>query len=336
MTARSSEPRLTLPPRSPRLALLCVLLLTACGACGLKPASAFIPAVEPGSIRPIPSFENATLRVTSKEFTEQLILGKIAVLALTAAGAEVEDHTNVQGSVTARKSITGGDNDISWEYTGTGWINYLGQENPLPDPQKQFEAVRELDLKKNNVAWLAPPAPGNNTYTMVVTKENQREYGLKTLSDMSEVPVSARTFCVEAEFFSRNDGLRGMLKTYGLEYGSSVPRGNVLQMSAGVVYNSAAQGKCTFGEAYETDARIQSLGLYPLVDDKKFFPNYNPAVTVREPVLRDHPELATIFAKISPKLTTTVLRDLNSKVDVEGRDPVFVARDWMREQGFIR
>jgi osmoprotectant transport system substrate-binding protein len=320
--------------------LACVLLLSvlACGAagCGLKPASAFIPAVQPAGIRPIPAFENATFRVTSKEFTEQLILGKIAVLALTAAGAEVEDHTNVQGSVTSRKSITGGDNDISWEYTGTGWINYLGQQDPLPDPQRQFEAVRDLDLKKNDVAWLAPPAPGNNTYTMVVTRETQRKYGLKTLSDMSRVPVSARTFCVEPEFFSRNDGLRGMLRTYGLEYGATVPRGNVLQMSSGVVYNSTAQGKCAFGEAYETDARIQSLGLHPLVDEKKFFPNYNPAVTVRAPVLRDHPELAAVFAGISPKLTTTALRDLNSKVDVEGRDPVFVARDWMREQGFIR
>jgi osmoprotectant transport system substrate-binding protein len=314
------------PAQRARAALLCALLLTACGAagCGLKPASAFIPAVEPGGIRPIPSFENATFRVTSKEFTEQLILGKIAVLALVAAGAEVEDHTNVQGSVTSRKSITGGENDLSWEYTGTGWINYLGQEDPLPDPRRQFEAVRD------------PPAPGNNTYTMVVTQKTQRKYGLKTLADMSKVPVSARTFCVEPEFSSRNDGLRGMLQTYGLSYGSTVPRGNVFQMSAGVVYNSTAEGKCTFGEAYETDARIQSLSLYPLVDNKKFFPNYNPAVTVREPVLRDHPELAGIFAKISPKLTTSVLRDLNSQVDVEGRDPVFVARDWMRDQGFIR
>ncbi|MEW2358715.1 glycine betaine ABC transporter substrate-binding protein [Spirillospora sp. NPDC029432] len=317
-----------------RLALLSTLLLLT--GCGLKPASAFIPAVEPAGIQPIPSFEDATFRVTSKEFTEQLILGKIAVLALTAAGAEVEDHTNVQGSITSRRSVTGGENDIAWEYTGTGWINYLGQEDPLPDPKQQFEAVRKMDLEKNRIVWLAPYAPGNNTYTMTVTRQNKQKYGLNTLSDMAKVPVAARTFCVEPEFSSRNDGLRGMLKTYGIPYGTAVPPGNIFQMSAGVVYNTTAEGKCMFGEAYETDARIQSLDLQVLADDKKFFPNYNPAVTVREPVLRAHPELAAIFAKIAPKLTTTVLRDLNSKVDVEGRDPVFVARDWMREQGLIR
>ncbi|MFC5750686.1 glycine betaine ABC transporter substrate-binding protein [Actinomadura rugatobispora] len=330
---RTHEP---VPGRGPLAALLaCVALLTLAG-CGLKPASAFVPDVEPGSIRPIPSFKDSTIRVTSKEFTEQLILGKIAVLALTAAGADVVDHTNVQGSVTSRKSVTTGENDLAWEYTGTGWINYLGQENPIPDPREQFEAVRDLDMKRNKIAWLAPPSPGNNTYTMVVTRDSQRKYGLRSLNDMAKVPAGQRTFCVESEFFSRNDGMRGMFQRYGLAYGSSVPAGNVRQMAAGVIYNATVRGSCVFGEAYETDGRIQALDLQPLTDDKRFFPNYNPAVVVREPVLRRHPELTALFAQISPKLSTAVLRDLNSRVDVGGEDPVFVARDWMRRQGLIR
>jgi osmoprotectant transport system substrate-binding protein len=314
-------------------ALAPVLALT---GCGLKPASAFIPHIEPAGIRPIPDLKDATIRVTSKEFTEQIILGKIAVLALTAAGANAVDHTNVQGSVTARKSITSGDNDLAWEYTGTGWITYLGQENPIPDPQKQFEAVRDLDMKRNHIAWLAPPAPLNNTYAMAVTTANQKRFGLTDLSDMAKVPAGQRTFCVDPEFFARNDGLRGMLKAYGLSYGSSVPATNVRQMSSGVVYNATSSGKCTFGEVFTTDGRIQALHLHVLGDSKHFFPNYNPAITVRDSVLRAHPELTGLFAKISPRLTTTVMRNLNSKVDVNGDDPVLVARDWMREQGLVK
>ncbi|KAB2386300.1 glycine betaine ABC transporter substrate-binding protein [Actinomadura montaniterrae] len=314
-------------------ALAPVLALT---GCGLKPASAFIPHIEPAGIRPIPDLKDATIRVTSKEFTEQIILGKIAVLALTAAGANAVDHTNVQGSVTARKSITSGDNDLAWEYTGTGWITYLGQENPIPDPQKQFEAVRDLDMKRNHIAWLAPPAPLNNTYAMAVTTANQKRFGLTDLSDMVKVPAGQRTFCVDPEFFARNDGLRGMLKAYGLSYGSSVPATNVRQMSSGVVYNATSSGKCTFGEVFTTDGRIQALHLHVLGDSKHFFPNYNPAITVRDSVLRAHPELTGLFAKISPRLTTTVMRNLNSKVDVNGDDPVLVARDWMREQGLVK
>ncbi|MEU9024185.1 glycine betaine ABC transporter substrate-binding protein [Actinomadura sp. NPDC048394] len=319
-----------------RLLAAALAPVLALAGCGLKPASAFIPHIEPAGIRPIPDLKDATIRVTSKEFTEQIILGKIAVLALTAAGANAVDHTNVQGSVTARKSITSGDNDLAWEYTGTGWITYLGQENPIPDPQKQFEAVRDLDMKRNHIAWLAPPAPLNNTYAMAVTTANQKRFGLTDLSDMAKVPAGQRTFCVDPEFFARNDGLRGMLKAYGLSYGSSVPATNVRQMSSGVVYNATSSGKCTFGEVFTTDGRIQALHLHVLGDSKHFFPNYNPAITVRDSVLRAHPELTGLFAKISPRLTTTVMRNLNSKVDVNGDDPVLVARDWMREQGLVK
>ncbi|TDD59600.1 glycine betaine ABC transporter substrate-binding protein [Actinomadura rubrisoli] len=337
------RPALASGRRSPRLAvgrrigaaLLCPVLL-ALGACGLKPASAFIPSVEPGSIQPIPGLKDARIRVTSKEFTEQLILGKIAVLALKAAGADPVDHTNAQGSVTFRKSITGGDNDLGWEYTGTGWITYLGREDPIADPQKQFDAVRDLDLKKNRIAWLAPPAPFNNTYAMAVTTAVQKRYNLRDLADMAKVPAPQRTFCLAPEFLARNDGFRGMLSAYGLSYGSSVPAGNVRQMTEGVIYRAVTDNRCTFGEVTTSDGRIQARDLHPLTDSRHFFPNYNPAITVREPVLRAHPELTALFAKISPRLTTNAMRELNSKVDVDGEDPVFVARDWMRDQGLIK
>lgn len=43
------------------------------------------------------------IAVGSKEFTEQLILGQIAVQALEAAGAKVEDRTNLVGPRGARR-----------------------------------------------------------------------------------------------------------------------------------------------------------------------------------------------------------------------------------------
>ncbi|WP_131737657.1 glycine betaine ABC transporter substrate-binding protein [Actinomadura roseirufa] len=326
-------------PRRALALLLCpvlLCLLPLASGCGLKPASAFIPRVEPAGIRPVPGLKGTKIRVTSKEFTEQLILGKIAVLALTAAGAKVADHTNAQGSVTFRKSITGGDNDLGWEYTGTGWITYLGRTDPIADPRAQFDAVRDLDLRENHIVWLAPPAPFNNTYALAVTAAAQRRYGLRDLADIAKLPSGQRTFCVAPEFFARNDGFRGMLRAYGLSYGSTVPAGNVRQMSEGVIYQALGKGRCTFGEVTTTDGRLQALDLRPLSDGRTFFPNYNPAITVREPVLRRHPELTALFAEISPRLTTNVMRELNAKVDVKGGDPALVARDWLRSQGLVK
>ncbi|MEV1002924.1 glycine betaine ABC transporter substrate-binding protein [Nonomuraea sp. NPDC050202] len=315
--------------------LMAVLLLVAVTACGLRPASSFVPPVEPGSIRPVPGLEGARIRVTSKEFTEQLVLGKIAVLALTAAGADVADQTNVQGSVNARASLTRGDADLMWEYTGTGWITYLGQAKPIPDRTRQYEAVRDLDLRENGIVWL-PPAPLNNSYTIGVTRATAERYGLRKISDMTKVPVARRTFCVDHETFGRDDGFLGMLRGYGLTYGKEVPRGNVRRLSVGVLYNSVAGGQCTLGMVTTTDGRIKALDLVLLEDDRHFFPLYNAAVTLRRPVADAHPEIARIFAPISARLTDDVMRALNAQVDVDGDVPVLVARDWLRSQGFVK
>ncbi|MEV4225142.1 glycine betaine ABC transporter substrate-binding protein [Nonomuraea sp. NPDC049725] len=323
-----------------RLALLLMLVtvlvtvLVATAGCGLRPASAFIPPVGPGSIKPVPVLEGVRLQVTSKEFTEQLILGKIAVLALTVAGADVADRTNVQGSVNARRSLTRGDADLMWEYTGTGWITYLGRSDPITDAARQYEAVRELDLRRNDIVWL-PPAPLNNSYSMAVTRATATRYGMRTISDITRVPPERRTFCVDHETFGRSDGFLGMLRAYGLHYGTDVQPSKVRRVSTGVLYDSIASGQCTLGMVTTTDGRLEALHLALLEDDRHFFPLYHPSVTIRGPVAREHPEIARVFAPISAKLTDAVIRKLNAQVDVDGDVPVLVARDWLRSQGFI-
>lgn len=44
-----------------------------------------------------------------------------------------------------------------YEYTGTAWITYQGNGEPIADPQKQWVAVRRADLG-NGLTWL-PKAP---------------------------------------------------------------------------------------------------------------------------------------------------------------------------------
>lgn len=143
--------------------------------CGLRPATAYTPDVGPGSIQPLPDLPaRARLTVTGKNFTEQLILGKIGVIAAKAAGFQVDDLTNVPGSVPARQLMLTGDADMTWEYTGTAWLTYLGESEGIPDQQEQYEAVRDADAA-NGLAWLEP-APLNNTYALAVRSEAVEEY----------------------------------------------------------------------------------------------------------------------------------------------------------------
>jgi osmoprotectant transport system substrate-binding protein len=271
--------------------------------------------------------------VGSKEFTEQLILGQITLQALEAAGATVNDQIGLAGTVAARKALESGEIDMYWEYTGTGWITHLGHTDPIPDRQKQFEAVAKEDLEKNGIQWLSPPSPANNTYAMAVRSEAYDKLGVKKLSDFKQLieenPEEA-TVCVGTEFATRDDGLPGMEKAYGFKF----PSENVVKIDEGQIYQETDKGnRCNFGEVFATDGRIANLDLKVIEDDKSFFPIYNPALNVRKEAM--DPKLEKLFAPISEKLDTQTLQKLNAQVDVEGQLPEEVAEQWLSENGFV-
>lgn len=127
----------------------------------------------------------ASLTVGSKEFTEQLILGHLTKLALEEAGADVNDQIGLVGSTTVREALTSGEIDLYWEYLGTGWVTYLGNEEGIPDVQEQYEAVRDADVD-NGVSWLEP-TPFNNTYAIAMTDENADELGISSISEIMDL-----------------------------------------------------------------------------------------------------------------------------------------------------
>jgi osmoprotectant transport system substrate-binding protein len=319
-------------------AVLTVVAAVAClattAACGLGTAAGYTPSGElAGPVKDV-DLEGASLSVGSKNFTEQLILGKIAVILMKSAGADVTDLTNIPGSASARYAQVDGQVDMEWEYTGTAWISYLGHTKPIPEEQKQYEAVRDEDLKENGLVWLKP-APMNNTYGFATPTETLKKLGISKLSEIADLPPDQRTFCVESEFKNRNDGFEPMLKKYGLQLGKDVPQGNVKTLATGAIYAATDKGECNFGEIFTTDGRIKALDLTVLEDDRAFFPKYNVATVFRKEVLDEHPELKDLFAPVSAKLDDKTLIELNAQVDVDGRDPVDVAHDWLQKEGFL-
>lgn len=137
---------------------------------------------------PVPDgidLSGASLTVGSKEFTEQLILGHITKLALEEAGAEVHEQIGLVGSTAVREALTSGEIDLYWEYLGTGWITYLGNESGIPDAQEQYEAVRDADAA-NGITWLEP-APFNDTYAIAMTEERAEELDISRISQIRDL-----------------------------------------------------------------------------------------------------------------------------------------------------
>ncbi|MFD4559393.1 glycine betaine ABC transporter substrate-binding protein [Streptomyces sp. NPDC058469] len=316
-----------------RTCLLLAGTLVVVSGCGLTSGSPMVDDVSPGTIGKGEPLKGAHLTVTSKEFTEQLILGAMMGIAFEAAGADVLDRTAIQGSIGAREAVKSGDADGMYEYTGTAWITYLGNSKPITDPMKQWQAVRDADLK-NGLTWL-PPSALNNTYALAMNQANFKKYGTKTLSEVAALAKKdpgAVTLCVESEFANRADGLPGMEKAYGM----SLPAKNITQMDTGIIYTQVKKGSCTYGEVFTTDGRIKSMNLAVMADDKKFFPNYNAAPEINTKALKKWPAIAKVLDPVTKKLNNTVARTLNAKVDVDGEDPHQVALDWMKAEGLVK
>ena len=193
------------------IGLLVVLSVVAAGCSGGTTGGV---GNQGGGETPKVSLSGAEFTVGSKEFTEQLILGQIAIQALEARGATVKDKTGLPNTGAARKALESGEIDMYWEYTGTGWIVHLGHTDPIPDAKKQYEAVAEEDLEKNDIEWLTP-APANNTFAIAVRGEAVGILGTKSLSSLgvlSEVRPENVTLCAASEFLNREDGLPGLEK----------------------------------------------------------------------------------------------------------------------------
>ncbi|MBA3308608.1 MAG: glycine/betaine ABC transporter substrate-binding protein [Nocardioidaceae bacterium] len=274
--------------------------------------------------------------VGSKEFTEQLIVGSMAIQVLEDAGAEVEDKTGLVGTETVRTALTAGEIDLYWEYTGTGWTSHLGHDGTEApdDPQELFDKVAEEDLAKNKIKWFAL-ASFENTYAIATTAERANELGTTTLSDYAEVansnPADA-SLCAATEFLTRSDGWPGVEKTYGF----NLPTSEIVEVDLGLVFDQVPSGEeCSFGEVFSTDGRIPANDMTLLEDDKGFFVKYNLAMTADAQVFEQSPELEEIFTPIAEALSTETMQDLNAQVDEEGLPPEEVAQAWLEDNGFL-
>ncbi|NJC23735.1 osmoprotectant transport system substrate-binding protein [Arthrobacter pigmenti] len=270
----------------------------------------------------------AELIVGSKEFTESILLGQITAVALENAGAAVEDRTGISGSATVREALETGEVDMYWDYTGTGWVNILG--NTTTDvPEDLYAAVAEADAE-NGIAWLEP-ANFENTYRIAVPSSFAEENGLSTMSDaaayIQENPDDA-TVCAASEFINRDDGLPGLEEAYGFEFN------NVVELDLNLIYTQIGE-ECTFGEVFSTDARIVSNDLTVLEDDQEFFVEYQGALTLRQETLDEYPAIADIMAPISEALTDETMTELNGRIDNDGEQPRDVAEEWLESEGLL-
>ncbi|MDQ3580024.1 MAG: glycine/betaine ABC transporter substrate-binding protein, partial [Actinomycetota bacterium] len=229
---------------------------------------------------------------------------------------------------TVREALEAGEIDMYWEYTGTGWVNILGNDT-TDVPDDLFTAVAEADAE-NDIAWLEA-APMNDTYAIAVNASFAEENELETMSDAAayiQENSDEASICAASEFLNRDDGLPGLQTTYEVEFSE------VVELDLGLIYTQIGD-TCNFGEVFSTDGRILANELTVLEDDLEFFVPYNAALTMRQETLEEFPAIEEIMAPISEALTNEEITALNAAVDVDGETEEDVAAQWLEDNGFL-
>lgn len=273
------------------------------------------------------------LVVGSKNFTEQQILGQIMIQLLQAKGFTCEDKTGLGGTLVARKALENGQIDIYMEYTGTALVIMLKEKKIITDPKECYAVVKKADLERNGLVWL-PYMSFNNTYCLMMRKDDAAAKGIKTLSALSayvKANPDAIRFGTGPEFYARSDGYKPLQKKYDFKF----PRDKIIKMDDGLLYKALKDGQVDVAMGFATDGRIKGFDLVVLEDDLNYFPVYNPAPVVRKETAEEYPELESIFSALAEKLDTQTMTDLNYAVDSEHKSVADVAREWLKSVGLI-
>ncbi len=272
---------------------------------------------------------SGTVKVGTKDFTEEFIVGNMYKLLLEQAGAKVDYKENLGGTPVCQAAMQKGDIDLYPEYTGTGLATVLKQPTIGLTAQQTYDQVAKGYKDQFNFVWLAP-APMNDTQALAMTQAGSQKFGIKTISDMV-AKASQLTMIGPPEFQTREDGIPGIMKTYG-----NFTLKKYIPVDPGLKYQGLTNGQADVAVAFGTDGQIAADNLVVLQDDKNLFPISQITPVVRQQALDATPGIKAVLNAVSPLLTDKVMSTLNYEVDGKKREPADVAKEFLTTQGLLK
>jgi osmoprotectant transport system substrate-binding protein len=280
----------------------------------------------------------AAVVVSSKLSSESAMIGEMIRLLLEARGVPTLDRMTLGATPVVRKALLAGEIDVYVEYTGNAGLFFNDPGNPAwKDLRAGYELGARLDYAANHIVWLTP-ADASNAWALAVRHDVAVAQHLKTLSDFARwVSGGGAVMLVCSAEFANAGTLRSLERTYGFTLKSDqmiVLAGG--ETSATITAAAARTNGINTAMVYGTDGGIVAANLVVLEDDRHDQPVYAPVPTMREAVLREYPEVASIVQPLMRSLTRDKLQRLNARVQVNGEAAEAVAQEYLRAEGFIR
>jgi osmoprotectant transport system substrate-binding protein len=266
------------------------------------------------------------LRVGSKNFTEQVVLGEIIAQHLERRlHTTVERRLNLGGTLLAHQALLNREIDLYPEYTGTALAAVLKQPANT-EPADVLARVRSEYLRNFQVEWLDPLGIDNG-FVMVIRGADARQNRLETLSDAANGP-GGWAFGVGYEFQQRADGLAALDATYHLRW-----KGTPKSMDLGLLYKALEQNQVSMIAANATDGLLSKMDLKVMRDDKHAFPPYQVCIAARQDRMQEVPGLREALLELSGKFTNETMQRLNYQVDGEHLSVAKVAAQFLQQAG---
>jgi osmoprotectant transport system substrate-binding protein len=291
---------------SPRPALAAFLLAT------------LLSVVVAGSAQAAPP----TVVLGTKNFTEEFILGQLYKQALEAKGFKVSYKENIGSTELIDTALTSGKIDMYPEYTGV--IVQVVFHRPLSakTARATYQLAKKLQEKRGFT--LFNPTPFFDTDAIAVLKTTARKYKLKSVADLKK--VDGLTLAGLPEFRTRNTGLVGMKRIYGVKNADFIPLAGISP------YAALDSGKALAAAVFSTDPPLGAGSKYVVLKDPKHlfgFQNVAPVVS-KKLAAELGPKFRQTIDRVSAKLTTNAIIALNKAVIVGKRSPASVAKAFLQ------
>jgi osmoprotectant transport system substrate-binding protein len=283
-----------------------------------------------GAIQKDPANAKVTLKIGSKNFTEQRVLGEIFAQGLAAAGYKTSTDLNLADENTALKALKGGQISAYPEYTGTilgSFFNLPASKIPT-DPQKAYELAKSKFAPQKITEF--PPTPFTDSNEVAVLPATAKKYGLTNISDLSKV-ASKLVLYGTPECRQRLDCLLGLEKVYGLKFKKFVP------VSADQRHTVLLDKKADVSIVFTTDPQIKRNHEVLLKDDKHMFPPYQSTLLMKDATAKAAgADLAKVIDQLQKPLTDDAMQELDARVDLDKKTPAEVAKEYLSETGLVK
>ncbi len=255
-----------------------------------------------------PLLNAQVVRVGTKNFVEGYILGEIIAQILEGhESIHVERKFGLGGTGIVYQALINDEIDLYIDYSGTLSESILKKAN-----LKDLNDLR-LELERKEGLTISEPLGFNNTYALAIRKQFAIENGLTTISDLSKIKTNPK-YAFTYEFMSRADGFNGLVKAYNLPLKKSA----VKSMEHSLLYTAIENKSADIIEVYSTDAKIKTLDLVVLEDDKGFFPEYEALIVTSQKFAKRYPQIwSALKSKLEGTISEEEMRTLNEYADIE-------------------